>query len=122
MTQPHEETLRRLAIGERSLLDAILVPDQHVENAVISAKVAALVRIGAMVALDASTSCYQRAVASAMAAGATSDEIVHALMTVAPEAGVVRVVAAAPRLALAIGYDVETAIETLGPLEDPEAA
>jgi alkylhydroperoxidase/carboxymuconolactone decarboxylase family protein YurZ len=122
MTQPHEETLRRLAIGERSLLDAILVPDHHVEDPVISAKVAALVRIGAMVALDASTSCYQRAVASAMAAGATSEEIVHALMTVAPEAGVVRVVAAAPRLALAIGYDVETAIETLGPLEDPEAA
>jgi alkylhydroperoxidase/carboxymuconolactone decarboxylase family protein YurZ len=121
LTKPHEETLRRLAIGERSLLDAILVP-QHVEDPVISAKVAALVRIGAMVALDASTSCYQRAVASAMAAGATFEEIVHALMTVAPEAGVVRVVAAAPRLALAIGYDVETAIETLGPLEDPEAA
>ena len=42
----------------------------------------------------------------ARAAGATNDEIVDVLITVAPAVGAARVVGAAPRLALAIDYDV----------------
>ena len=114
MSRPYEETLRRLAIGDRLLLDEVLAPDRSGADSAICAKYAALVRLGAMVALDASSSDYQRVVASALAAGATFDEIVDALVTVAPETGAVRVVAAAPRLALAIGYDVDAAIECVG--------
>jgi 4-carboxymuconolactone decarboxylase len=115
MSRPHEETLRRLAIGDRQLLDEVLAPDPNDTDTAICAKFAALIRLGAMVALDASSSDYQRVVASALAAGATVDEIVDALVIVAPETGAVRVVAAAPRLALAIGYDVDAAIECVGP-------
>ena len=42
-----------------------------------------------------------------MQSGAEDDEIVDVLVTVAAVVGSARVVAAAPRLALAIGYDIE---------------
>jgi len=47
------------------------------------------------------------AVELALQAGAEDDEIVEVLATVAAVVGSARVVAAAPRLALAIGYDIE---------------
>jgi 4-carboxymuconolactone decarboxylase len=46
-----------------------------------------------------------------LAAGVTADEIVGALMAVAPITGVARVLAAAPEFALALGYDLDAAFE-----------
>ena len=46
-------------------------------------------------------------VEQALEAGATESELVEVLITVAPAAGLARVVAAAPRLATALGYDIE---------------
>jgi len=40
-------------------------------------------------------------------AGATEAEIVGVLIAVAPALGLARVVSSAPRLAMAIGYDIE---------------
>jgi 4-carboxymuconolactone decarboxylase len=40
-------------------------------------------------------------------AGATEDEVVGVLLAIAPAIGYARTVAVAPRLALALGYDVE---------------
>ena len=48
----------------------------------------------------------------ALAAGASIDEIVGTLIAVAPTVGLARVVSAAPELALALGYDVDAALET----------
>jgi hypothetical protein len=46
-------------------------------------------------------------------AGASNDEIVGCLLAVMPTLGVARVVSAAPKLGLALGFDVATALETL---------
>ena len=43
--------------------------------------------------------------------GATEEELVEILIAAAPTVGTALVVAAAPKLALAIGYDVEAALE-----------
>ena len=43
----------------------------------------------------------------AIEAGATEEEIVGVLVAVAPAVGLARVVSTAPRLALAIGYDID---------------
>jgi hypothetical protein len=43
----------------------------------------------------------------AIQAGASEPEIVDVLVTVGPAVGLARVVAAAPRLAVALGYDLE---------------
>jgi 4-carboxymuconolactone decarboxylase len=115
MPRAHEETLRRLAIGDRALFDEILGTERSLEpGTALDRKVTALVRLGALVALGADCPSYQRQVAAGLAAGATLEEIVNVLVAVAPEAGSARVVSAAPRLALAIGFDVDAAIEGVG--------
>jgi len=54
-------------------------------------------------------------VALALAAGATREEIVASLEAVTPVTGAPRVVGCAPKVALALGYDVAAALERLGP-------
>ena len=46
-----------------------------------------------------------------MAAGATEDEIAEVLLAIAPVTGLGRVVAAAPEVAAALGYDAAAALE-----------
>ncbi len=46
-----------------------------------------------------------------------SDEIVATLEAVSPVTGAARVVLAAPKVSLALGYDVEAALERLDPDE-----
>ena len=46
-----------------------------------------------------------------MAAGATDDEIADVLLAIAPVVGLARVVCAAPDVAIALGYDIEAALE-----------
>jgi alkylhydroperoxidase/carboxymuconolactone decarboxylase family protein YurZ len=89
----------------------LAVPPGHVEALGLDPKACALVRLGALLALDAGCASYQWGVQWALAAGATADEIVGTLMAVAPIIGVTRVVAAAPGFALALGYDVDAALE-----------
>jgi hypothetical protein len=52
----------------------------------------------------------------ALAAGATEDEIAGVLLAIAPATGLSRIVAAAPELATALGYDVTAALEEPGDL------
>ena len=78
---------------------------------VIDERTAALVRVAATVAVDAAPASFQHAVALALAAGATSDEIVASLEAVTPVTGAARVVQCAPKVALALGYDVDAALE-----------
>jgi alkylhydroperoxidase/carboxymuconolactone decarboxylase family protein YurZ len=82
----------------------------------LDARTEALIRVGALVALDAPESSYLAVVESAFLAGATLDELVAVLTAVLGSVGSARVVSAAPRLALAAGYDIERAIESNEPL------
>ena len=77
----------------------------------LDAKTTALVRLAALLSIGAATSSCRAAVECARAAGATDAEIVGVLVAVAPAVGGARVVGAAPRLALAIDYDVEDVAE-----------
>lgn len=76
-------------------------------GAALTPRVRMLVRLAALVALDASTTSLRWAVEQASFAGADDDEIVAVLMTVGPEIGLPRVASTAPRLALAIGHEIE---------------
>ena len=58
---------------------------------------------------------FQHAVALALAAGATRDEIVATLEAVTPVTGTVASRLVRPEIALALGYDVEEALEELDP-------
>lgn len=109
----YKETLRRLALSDEHFMETELGMGGTVEGSRLDPKTHALVRLGASLAIDAAPSSYQSAVEPALAAGASIEEIVGTLIAVAPTVGLARVVSAAPELALALGYDVDVAIETL---------
>ena len=107
-----ESLLRRLSDNDERSLRAVLAlrpesTDPHGEfDAGLSPRVRTLVRLAALLALDASTTCLRWAVELASCAGADDDEIVGVLLTVGPEIGLPQVVSSAPRLAEAIGYEI----------------
>jgi alkylhydroperoxidase/carboxymuconolactone decarboxylase family protein YurZ len=108
----YKERLRSLALNDERFVRSVLgMGAETVELSRLDPKTHALVRLGALLALDAAPSSYQEDVEIALAAGATVDEIVGTMVAVAPTVGLARVVSAAPELALALGYDVEAALE-----------
>jgi len=106
----YKERLRRLAVHDDALLETIVVEGRSATS-VIDERTEALMRVAATVAVDASLSSFQHAVVHALAAGATRDEIVASLEAVTPVTGAARVVQCAPKVGLALGYDVESALE-----------
>ena len=68
-------------------------------------------RLSALIALDAPGSCYRAIVDEAQRAGARLEDLLAVLIAVAGTVGFARVIAAAPKVSLAAGYDVETALE-----------
>ena len=78
-------------------------------------KTATLLQVGASVTIGSSSICLQRSVSRAIAAGATEDEIADVLLAIARVAGLGRIAAAAPDVAIALGYDVSAAWEELDP-------
>lgn len=104
-----EELLRRLALNDQSVVrSAVGAESLSLSGGPdLDAKTGALVCLAALLSLGAATSSCRATVEIARGAGATDAEIVGVLVAVAPAVGSVRVVGAAPRLALAIDYDVE---------------
>jgi 4-carboxymuconolactone decarboxylase len=109
----YKQHLRQLAVHDDRLLERIAAESSSFATSVIDERTAALLRVAATVAVNAAPPSFQHAVALALAAGATSDEIVASLEAVTPVTGTARVVQCAPKLALALGYDVEAALERL---------
>lgn len=106
------DLLRELSIGDDHSLTSTAAVVDHPAPA-IDARVASLVRLAALIVLDPALAAYQREVQRGLDAGATVEEIVGVLLTVAPQAGTTLVVTAAPKLAMALGYDVESGLEAL---------
>jgi 4-carboxymuconolactone decarboxylase len=108
----YQERLRSLALSDAEFVRSVLGMGQDtVEISRLDPKTHALVRLAALLAVDSGQSSYNATVEVALASGASVDEIVGILIAIAPAVGLGRVVAAAPELALALGYDVESALE-----------
>jgi alkylhydroperoxidase/carboxymuconolactone decarboxylase family protein YurZ len=109
-----EQLLRDLAAGDETVLRSVFeVSRRELHNPrvgsgrALPAETFALVHLAALLAAGGSTTSLRWAVELASQSGAGDDEIVEVLVTTAAILGSARVVAAAPRLALAIGYDIE---------------
>jgi alkylhydroperoxidase/carboxymuconolactone decarboxylase family protein YurZ len=112
--EDHEEMLRRLAIRDDAYVDALLTSEAaNVAASHQDAKTHALVRLAALVSVDAATPSYLASVEAARASGASDDEIAGTLVALIPVVGVPRVVSAAPKLGLALGYDLTAALEEI---------
>ena len=109
-----QETLRRLAMIDEGFVESETGLGLGLAGvSVLDPKTAALLRVGASVATGSSAACLHWSITRAMAAGATDDEIADVLVAIAPVAGLGRVTAAAPDVAIALGYDVAAALEEL---------
>lgn len=118
--QDHEETLRKLAIRDDAYIDTILGDDrQNVDESGLDQKTHALVRIAGLIAIDAAPPSYMWSVEAALRHGATREELVGTLIAVMPAIGSGRVVSAAPKLSLALGYDVAAGLEEFGVESQP---
>ncbi len=112
----YEHILQRLAVSDDGFIESILADDRaNAETSSLRPKAHAFARIAALIAIDADPASYMWTVEAAIASGATKDEIVGVLVAVIPAVGSGRVVSAAPKLGLALGYDVSDALERLPP-------
>ena len=96
----YTERLRRLAINDQRL------GDDADEAAGVDRKTLALSRIAALVAVGGAEPSFGAEADAAVSAGATPSEIVDVLAGIVQVTGLPLVVAAAPKLALALGCDV----------------
>ena len=106
----YAERLRRLIINDTCFAEAG-TPGTQVEPRDLDPKTLALVRLAALVAVGGAVPSYGAHSDAAVNAGATAAEIVDVLVGVIPVVGLPAVVATAPKLALALGYDTDEALE-----------
>jgi len=107
-----QETLRRLAmIDEGFVEDEAGLRLDLARTSALDPKTVALLQVAASAAMGSPEVCLEWSAARALAAGASKDQIADVLLAVAPVAGLDRVVAAAPYLGIALGYDIAAALE-----------
>jgi alkylhydroperoxidase/carboxymuconolactone decarboxylase family protein YurZ len=110
-----QETLRRLAMIDEAFVEGQTGLGLGLAGTpILDPKTAALLQLGASVASGATGMSLEWSTARALAAGATGEEIADALLVIAPVAGLGRVVAAAPDVATALGYDIDAALHDPG--------
>ncbi len=98
------ETLSGVAAGNLDILEkAVGLRELNREGSGLDAKTFALVKIAALIAMDAPPASYAWQVANALEESVTPEEILGVLRAVAPQVGGPRVVAAAPEIMLALG-------------------
>jgi 4-carboxymuconolactone decarboxylase len=98
------DALANLALGDPELLgEGLQLRHQMQERSGLDPRTFALVKIAALISLDAPPASYLWQVGNAVDAGATPEELVGVLRAIAPQVGLPRIVAAAPELMLALG-------------------
>jgi 4-carboxymuconolactone decarboxylase len=106
----YTDLLRRLSLhDQQAVADAVggagtEGPDCDL---ILDPRTLALVRIAALVAVGGAVPSYGALADAAVNAGATAAEMADVLAGVIPIVGLPCVVAAAPKLALALGHDVD---------------
>ena len=109
----YTDRLRRLAINDERLADT-KADEAFAGPGRLDPKSLALARIAAIVSVGGAEPSFGAQVDAAISAGATATQIVDVLVGVIPIVGLPRVVAAAPKVALALGHDLEVDVDGLG--------
>lgn len=99
-----QEALSGLAVGDLDVLEtAIGLRELGREATGLDARTYALVKIAALIALDAPPASYAWQIGNALEEGATPEDVLGVLRAVAPQVGGPRVIAAAPEIMLGLG-------------------
>ena len=103
-------TFAGLALGNPELLlEGLEARANWQERSGLDPRTFSLVKIAALIALDAPPSSYLWQVANALDAGATPADLLGVLYAIAPQVGGPKVVAAAPELMVALGLSLPEA-------------
>jgi 4-carboxymuconolactone decarboxylase len=101
------QMLAGLAMGDPDLLaEGLELRMEWQDRSGLDARSYALVKIAALIALDAPPASYLWQVANALDAGATPADLMGVLIAVAPQVGGPKTVAAAPELMVALGLSL----------------
>ena len=112
LTTPQAAMYRGLAHGDDALLTSLFADGARSWEG-LDERVSSLARLAVLIGIRADESAFQREVRQAIHAGATPDQITALLAAVARVAGSALLMSAAPKLALALGYDVDAGLEDL---------
>ncbi len=101
------DSLAALALGQTGLLEqAEDMREELRQGSGLDPRTFALVKIAALVALDAPPASYLWQVEAALEAGTDPRDILGILLAIAPQVGLPRVVAAAPEIMLALELEL----------------
>lgn len=101
------QSLAALALGQTAMLEqAEDLREQLRQASGLDPRSFALVKIAALVAIDAPPASFLWQVGEALDAGARARDILGVLTAIAPQVGVPRVVAAAPEIMLALDLEL----------------
>ena len=99
-----QETLAGISAGDMRMLDeAIGMREAEIARSGLDPRTFSLVKIAALIALDAPPASYAWQVGNALDEGASPEDVLGVLRAVAPQVGGPRVIAAAPEITLALG-------------------
>jgi alkylhydroperoxidase/carboxymuconolactone decarboxylase family protein YurZ len=102
-----KHALSALATGEADILTQVAdLRGLMLGDTGLDPRSFALVKIAALVALDAPPASYLWQVQAALDAGVTAREIVGVLTAIAPQVGVPKVIAAAPEIMIALDLEL----------------
>jgi 4-carboxymuconolactone decarboxylase len=106
------QELSGISAGGAALLEELMgMREASLEATGLDPRTFGLVKVAALIAVDAPPASYAWQVANALDAGATPEDILGVLRAVAPQVGGPRVVAAAPEIMLALGLSLPEAAE-----------
>jgi 4-carboxymuconolactone decarboxylase len=102
------QTLAGLSAGNIEVLEeAVGLRDLNRAGSGLDARTFALVKLAALIALDAPPASYAWQIANAIEEGVTAEDFLGVLKAIAPQVGGPRVVAAAPEIMLAMGLAID---------------
>jgi alkylhydroperoxidase/carboxymuconolactone decarboxylase family protein YurZ len=98
------QTLSGIATGDSEVMETVMgLRELNREGSGLDDRSFALVKIAALIAMDAPPASYVWQVGNALEAGVTPEDILGVLFAVAPQVGGPRVIAAGPEIMLALG-------------------
>jgi len=101
------DALAGLALADPELLlDGLELRTEWQSHSGLDPRSFALVKIAALIALDAPPASYLWQVSNALDAGATAEDLVGVLRAIAPQVGGPKIAAAAPELMVALGLSL----------------
>jgi 4-carboxymuconolactone decarboxylase len=101
------ELLTGLALGDPELLaEGLELRANWKDRSGLNSRTYALVKIAALIALDAPPASYLWQVSNAIDDGVSPSDILGVLIAIAPQVGGPKIVAAAPELMLALGLSL----------------